>query len=151
MLLYSKTKMNSSINAIPAYSDAHVCRYAKMYLEQGMPPVQARRWAHQQVAIDWLEQVNILCSTTDEKTKLMDLGTKKIIDMDLLSRDNLKNHKMFVKRSKMHYIVPDEGVAEQAATSEWSNLINIAVLTASTAVLGASLAVHLCELAALIW
>ncbi len=150
MLLYSKTKMNIT-PAVPSYSDAHVCRYAKMYLEQGMPPVQARRWAHQQVATDWLEQVDILCSNTDEKTKLMDLGTKKIIDMDLLSRDNLKNHKMFVKRQQMYYTAPEKPLEDQGGGSEWSNLINIAVLTASTAVLGASLAVHLCELAALIW
>ena len=136
---------------IPSYSDAHVAHYAKLYLDRGMQPVQARRWAQSQVAINWLEQVDILCSNTDEKIKLMDLGTKKIIDMGLLNRENLKHHRMFVKRHKMHYIVPDEEAAKQAGASECSKLINIAVLTISTAVLGASLAVHLWELGGLIW
>jgi hypothetical protein len=136
--------------AVPSYSDAHVAHYAKLYRDRGMPPVQARRWAQSQVAIDWLEQVDILCSNTDEKIKLMDLGTKKIIDMGLLNRDNLKHHKMFVKRNKMHYIIPDEA-REPQGEMECSKLLNIAVLTASTAVLGVSLAVHLWDLAALIW
>jgi hypothetical protein len=57
---------------------------------------------------------------------------------------------MFVKRNKMHYIIPDEA-REPQGEMECSKLLNIAVLTASTAVLGVSLAVHLWDLAALIW
>jgi len=143
--------MNSITAPIPSYSDAHVARYVEIYLDKGYRPVQARRWAQQQVAIDWLEQVDILCRSSDEKVKLMDLGTKKIIDLKLLNPTNFKHHKMFVERHKNHYIIPDEGSPQNFTDTKCWKLTYIALCATVLALNAVNLVVHTRELVELIW
>ena len=112
---------------IPTYTDAQVERRVSELINRGKHHNSAQRWGQLDVFTGWMEQVKLLTDSEEEKNRLIELATDKMINEKKLNQRRLEHHTFLVMRYRTFNMREDNTPQNITETKCWQ-LTYIALL-----------------------